>query len=729
MDRPAPELVDKITNTQNITEVFHIQTSILELIAQRKSVSESLNELCLMSEKLVGDCLAAVMVFDESKTSLTVIASPSYSDEVRKDFSKISPTFGYGSCASAVATGKSMFVEDVSIADSWENVRDIAKKYDIGSCWSYPIYINGEIVGSFSLTSGLKRKPNPLHQYILQTASHLASFAIERAKADDLLLHSQIAFDNSTESILVANNEGVIFKSNPAFKKLTGFNSKSIKNLNFYNSFITDKDLIERLKNILTNKNHWRGNIDLKNQAGEILHLLMNIRKVNADNNLSAQFVIVLSDISKIKESENKLSHLAHHDILTNLPNRLSFEKAASVRLDNINEENSFVLMFIDLDEFKNINDNEGHIVGDELLKAVSKRLSSCVRDEDLIARYGGDEFTLIFSYRNMDDIENFAMRIINILAQPYRIQNKHHFTSASIGIALAPKDGEDIKQLISCADAAMYKAKAMGRNRHQFYSSDINNKIYGNIKIENDLLTAIENNELEILYQPIFSKEKLVLGYESLIRWNSRDVGVVEPIELLPLAEKAGLLDEIEEWVLLTAMQTAQSWEEENSKGEKIFINVSPLQIKSKLLEIVQNALSISQFKPENLVIELSENILDANLHENRKVIESLCELGVQLAIDDFGTGHLSLEPIKLFPIKYIKLDKCLIKNFPLNAQDEKILDMIFSLSQAMSITIIGEGVESEEQFKWLVDRRCDYFQGFMLSSPLSVKGVLNIR
>ncbi len=729
MAKPAPELVEKNTNTESITEVFHIQTSMLELIAHRKSVSESLNELCLMSEKLVGDGLAAVMVFNENKTSLTVIASPSYSDEIRKDFSKISPEYGYGSCASAVATGKSMFIEDVSIADSWENVRDIAKKYSIRSCWSYPIYINGEIFGSFSLTSGIKRKPNPLHQYILQSASHLASFAIERAKADELLLHSKIAFDNSTESILIADNDGIIFKSNLAFETLTGFDANAIKSMNFYDLLLSDEVQLENLKNNMVNEDHWRGNVDLKNQAGEVLHLLMNIRKVNAENSLSAQFVIVLSDISTMKESESKLSHLAHHDILTNLPNRLFFEKEASARLSNINEDNSFVLMFIDLDGFKNINDNEGHMVGDELLKAVSKRLSSCVRDKDLMARYGGDEFTLIFSYRNMEDIENFAKRIMNTLAQPYRIKDKQHFISASIGIALAPKDGKDIQQLISCADAAMYKAKAMGRNRHHFYLSDLNNKIFSNVKVENDLRTAIVNNELKILYQPIFSKEKQILGYESLIRWNSRDVGLVEPIELLPLAEKVGLLDEIEEWVLLTAMQTAQSWEEEKSKGEKIFINVSPLQIKSKLLEIVQNALAISQFKPENLVIELSEKNLDANLHENRKVIENLCELGVQLAIDDFGTGHLSLEPIKLFPIKYIKLDKCLIKNMPLNVQDEKILDMIFSLSQAMSITVIGEGIESEEQFKCLADRRCDYFQGFMLSSPLSVAEVLNIR
>ncbi|NNE38818.1 MAG: EAL domain-containing protein, partial [Gammaproteobacteria bacterium] len=694
---PSEDLVKNISDQKGITDVFQIQTSILELIAQRKSISESLDQLCLMSEKLVGDCMAAVMVFNENKTALSILAAPSFSEEIRKDFNGLRPEYGYGSCGSAVASGKSQFIEDVSTDAAWMNLRAAAEKYQIGSCWSYPVYIDGEIFGSFSFTSGIKRKPNTLHQYILQSVSHLASFAIERAKADELLLHSKIAFENSAESILIADSEGMIFKTNPAFIKLTGFDEKIILNKNFYELLISDNKLKKEINQIIEIENHWRGNIDIRYQNDENSHLLMNIRKITIDDTLSVQYVIVLSDISRIKESEDKLSYLAHHDLLTNLSNRLAFEKDAAKRLIDVNEDNSLVLMFIDLDGFKQINDNEGHVIGDELLKAVSKRLASCVRDDDLLARYGGDEFTLIFSFQTKDDIENFANRVIKTLATPFRIQDKQHFMTASIGIALAPKDGVNIKEIINCADAAMYRAKALGRNCYQYYADEQNKNIYRNLQVEDNLHSAIENNELEILYQPIFSKDRRIHGYESLIRWNSKDTGVIQPLELLPMAEKLGLIDQVEEWVLFTAMKTAKSWQKNVSTGDKIFINISPLQIKPELLEIVRNALSATGFLPENLVIELSENILDMHLHDNREMMDSLCDLGVQLAIDDFGTGHLSLEPIKLFPIKYIKLDKSLINNFSENNENAKVLDVIFAVSQAMSITTVAEGIETQ--------------------------------
>ncbi len=726
MATPANKVVNNLSDEKGMPDVFHIQTSILELIAQRKSISESLEQLCLMSEKLVGDCMAAVMVFNESKTALNIMTSPSFSEDIRKDLNDLRPEFGYGSCGSAIATGKPQFIEDVSTDDAWGNVRELADKYHIGSCWSYPVYINGEIIGSFSLTSGIVRKPNPLHEYILQSASYLASFAIERAKADELLLHSKIAYENSAESILIADSEGVIFKTNPAFIELTGLDEKFIINKNFYELLISDKILKEEIKHIIDKETHWRGTIDIRCQNDQSSHLLMNIRKITTEDNSSVQFVIVLSDISRLKESKDKLSHLAHHDILTNLPNRLAFEKDAAKKLIDANKNNALAIMFIDLDGFKLINDNEGHEIGDELLKAVSKRLISCIRDDDLLARYGGDEFTLIFPFRTKDDIENLADRISKTLAAPFRIRDKQHSISASIGIALAPKDGKEIKALVSCADAAMYRAKALGRNCHQYYADEHNKKIYRNLLVEDNLKSAIDNDELEILYQPIFSEHRNIFGYESLIRWNSKDTGVMEPLELLPLAEKLGVIDQIEEWVLYTAMKTAKSWQDNDNTGDKIFINISPLQIKPGLLEIVSNALSSTGFLPENLVIELSENILDAHLHDNRKMLDSLCDLGVQLAIDDFGTGHLSLEPIKLFPIKYIKLDKSLINKFPVNNENAKVLDVIFAVSRAMLITTVAEGIETQEQFDCLRGYGCDYYQGFMLSAPLAVNKIL---
>jgi len=387
-----------------------LQTEILESIAVSGPHDQILDKLCLLSEKIVSKCIASIMMYNKNRTALNVVSAPNLPEEAIDALDGTVPGEGAGSCANAVLTGEPTFVCNVILDERWHKVRHIAKKFNIGACWSFPIFVHGKVTGSFAITSFEKRTPNDIYQQLLKISAHLAGIAIERSINDEILNHANTAFSNTSEAILVADINGTIFRSNQAYHRISGYSAGETLRLNIFDTLIMDDSLIVEVKARLKKKSTWRGEIEAHKKSGDGFPALLNINVVNDNQGLPYQYVVVLSDISLLKESEKKLLFLAHHDTLTELPNRFAFEKILQDTLDNeCTRDMPIAILFIDLDNFKTINDSRGHAEGDKFLKQVASRLTACIRSTDIVARVGGDEFTILYIYKEMDDLREKA--------------------------------------------------------------------------------------------------------------------------------------------------------------------------------------------------------------------------------------------------------------------------------------------------------------------------------
>ncbi len=444
-----------------------------------------------------------------------------------------------------------------------------------------------------------------------------------------------------------------------------------------------------------------------------------------------------IQDISERKKAEEQIQHLALHDGLTGLPNRLLFEEqvdkalAAAQRLDQ-----KLATLFFDLDRFKNINDSLGHHVGDALLKEVAKRVTHCLRKSDYMvrgametsdntmARMGGDEFTVLLpNLSHAEDAARVARRIMEALAIPFQVSGSEVFVSASIGIALYPIDGSDVATLIKNSDAAMYHAKNEGRNNYQFFTESMNKEAAAKLSLENDLRKAVSEEQLVLYYQPqIDIATRNIFGVEALIRWRHPQRGLVPPVEFIPLAEERGLIVAISEWVLRTACAQAQAWHQSGLRKITVAVNMaSPSFKQENLLQVVTDALEGSGLEAKYLELEVTESIMVHDMKTVLPTLKALKDIGIHLSIDDFGTGYSSLSYLQYFPIDALKIDQTFVSDIDEN-RGSAIVRAIIAMSASLNLTVIAEGVETERQAKFLLENGCHKMQGYLFSGPLPV-------
>ncbi len=699
--------------------LLSLQAEILEMIATGSALVEVLNQLCTHSEKIVGQCVGSVMVYNHERTHLHVIAAPTMPTAAVEALNGLVPGEGAGSCANAVLHSKPAFVSDVVIDERWCKVRHLAEQYHIGACWSFPVFIHGRVTGSFAITSFSKRHPGALHQQLLKTAAHLAGIAIERARNDETLRHSNTAFDNTSEAILVADLHGMVFRYNPAYRRMSGFDDEDIRQGNLFKLLLDDPYLVERTRQQLLSNGSWRGEVQARKKNGDRFPALLNLSSI-CDEQQRRQYVAVLSDISLLKASEKRLTYLAHHDTLTELPNRFAFEKLLDNSIRRQCSENTpLALLFIDLDNFKTINDARGHAAGDKLLQQVAARLCDCVRDSDIVARVGGDEFTVLLPYTNIETVKSTAQRILEKLAELYCIDDNDYYSSASIGIALAPSDGQDIDTLIRAADTAMYKAKKLGKDQYCFYTRKLTEKMCARMDMEVCLRQAIDRHELFIEYQPQYDTDRKIIALEALLRWDSPRFGRVPPSQFIAVAEESGLIADIGNWVLENAcLQTGALLR--HSPDIKISVNLSRYQLKRFFTGSLAAILQDTGFDASRLEIEITESTMLREMKRNRKLLRDVTEMGITLSIDDFGTGYSSLSDLKHLPVQALKIDRSLIDGLP---EDSAITKAVLAMGEALGLNVVAEGVETREQLDTLVESGCRRFQGFLFSRPLSLK------
>jgi len=432
------------------------------------------------------------------------------------------------------------------------------------------------------------------------------------------------------------------------------------------------------------------------------------------------------------RQVEDTIRHQASHDLLTGLPNRLLFNDRLSLALANTQQQGEMLaVVFLDLDGFKTINDTLGHAMGDRLLQSVAKRLSSCLREGDLVARWGGDEFTLLLApITCAKDASQVAQQILGNLNIPFILDAQELYVKASIGIALAPYDGEDAETLLKNADAAMYRAKQQGRNSYQMYTPAIGNKILKRLVLENNLYKALEREEFLLHYQPqIEISTGKIVGMEALIRWQSTEMGLIAPDQFIPLAEETGLICPIGEWVLRTACDRNRAWQRLGLPPIHIAVNLSARQIQDKnLVRSVAEILLEIGLEPSYLDLEITESVAMQDIDLTISVLKALQNMGIQISMDDFGTGYSSLNALKHFPLTYLKIDKSFIRDLMNDSHDAAIIKAIVALGQGLNLKVIAEGVETKEQLDFLRSVGCDRLQGYLFSRPLPAEAATKL-
>ena len=452
--------------------------------------------------------------------------------------------------------------------------------------------------------------------------------------------------------------------------------------------------------NALTRK--WENERTLRNQVEHLEH-------------------VVEARTQGLEAANKQLRHLASHDALTGLPNRVLVDDRMAQAVAHADRDgHTFAVAMFDLDRFKNVNDSFGHRAGDELIKEVAHRLADIARSTDTVARLGGDEFLFIIDrLERHEDAECIARRAVEALQVPVRLGGVDIHTSASIGIAMFPADGKSVETLIANADAAMYCAKQRGRNNIQFYAAGMNSVTQDKVKLESDLHEALALQQFELHYQPkVETKSGLIHGAEALIRWRHPERGLVSPAEFIPIAEACGLIDSIGEWVVREGCRQARAWQLEGLPPLRVAVNLSAFQFRhGNLLQTIRDALTAADLDPRYLEVEITESALMSDPEESVTILEHLSRMGVVVSVDDFGTGYSSMSYLRRFPIDKLKIDRSFISELISRADDASIVQAIVSLAHSLNLKVVAEGVETAEQLDFLRKLGCDQYQGYCFS------------
>ncbi|MFT5660019.1 MAG: diguanylate cyclase (GGDEF)-like protein/PAS domain S-box-containing protein [Sulfurimonas sp.] len=541
-----------------------------------------------------------------------------------------------------------------------------------------------------------------------------------RSKEDLKLIN--IVFQTTSEGIMVTDIEKNIIMVNQGFNKITGYSSEEVigKKPTILQSGKQSEADYKRIWTAISNDLSWSGEIWNRRKDGSLYAEWLTIYKVFNEENVLTNYIGVFIDITEQKETQEKINQLAYYDTLTNLPNRQLFQDRVDHAISKTKRANTkLAMIFIDLDNFKSINDTLGHHTGDELLKHIAKCIKKSVRESDTVARLGGDEFTiLVEDIREDNHVTYLAESLIKNIKQSLVLSSQEIYPSASIGICLYPDDTTSKDKLMQFADTAMYRAKENGKNRYEYYTSSMNENALRELEIESGLRYAIAHEQLELHYQPQVLHDGTIIGCEALIRWN-KDGDYISPAEFIPIAENTTLMKDLEHFVIKTGASMLKSWRE---KGYDLVmsLNISNNQFKKEsFVEDLQRIVDSVGIDYKYIDLELTERIV-MDSDDSKIKLDKLNSLGFQLSIDDFGTGQSSLSYLKRFDMDKLKIDKSFVDDIPNDHQSCDIAKAIVSLSSSLNMKSVAEGVETQEQLEFLVSIGCEYFQGYYFSKAL---------
>ncbi|OUS11055.1 hypothetical protein A9Q89_09985 [Gammaproteobacteria bacterium 53_120_T64] len=583
------------------------QKKILESVALGAGFQETLDELCVASEHLVPNSVCSIMVFDDSKQYLNVVAAPNILPELIERLNGTVPSDTAGSCAVAVFQNAPTYVNNILNDNRWTDARQLALDFGINSCWSHPVKnVNGDIIGSFAISSSEERKPSYFQQQLITESANIAGIILQR------------------------------------------------------------------------------------------------------------------------REREKDLWGKAHQDKLTGLCNRPMFDMTMKHAVASARRHQAqLAVLFVDLDNFKIINDTYGHKAGDDVLREIAARLKRCQRSSDTLARYGGDEFTLLLE--NIDDLNSVtqvAQRIIDECAIPVMTGDYSAGVSASVGISLFPNDALEVRELLSFADRAMYKAKSKGRNGFYFYEEGLTRVVEAKKQLGLELRHALANSEFTLFYQPLFGTDGAMSGsLEALVRWNHPSRGLLSSADFLPMVEEEGLVDELSEWVLLTACSQAKAWLDKGLKLDKVAINFSLFTEQQDFYAMVVQVLNDTGLPPACLELDIAESLLAGDSTELCGELSQLRKRGVAVALDHFGTGGVSLARLAHLPVDLLKMDREFVDGLTQEQADPRLVKAIVAMASNLGLPVLAKRVETQLQREILVREGCHLLQGYLFAEPLAVR------
>ncbi len=549
----------------------------------------------------------------------------------------------------------------------------------------------------------------------------------ERKKTEERLRQSATVFESTLEGVVITDPQGRIVATNRAFSTITGYAEDEVlsQDPRLLASGRHERSFFQDMWRSIGQTGSWQGELWNRRKNGEVYPEWLTISTVRDAAGAIVNYVGVFSDISRIKQSEEKLDHLAHHDPLTGLPNRLLLQSRLAHALEQAQRHRHQVaVLMVDLDLFKNVNDSLGHPAGDQLIRVVAQRIRQRLREEDTLARVGGDEFVVLLEQLpRAEDAAIVAQAILGVMSEPAALSGGHEvYVSGSVGVSLFPNDGVDATQLMRNADTALYQAKAQGRNTYRFYTEALTRAANDRLSLEARLRRGFERGELLLHYQPQVSvQDGRIVGVEALLRWQSAEDGFITPDRFIPLAEETRLILPIGDWVLQTACAQLRAWVDEGCEPVRVAVNLSSRQFEQKdLASRVRKALEDTGLPPQWLELEITESAIMAQGEQAVEAIRELKALGVSIALDDFGTGYSSLAYLKRFAIDTLKIDRSFVRDIPEDRNDRAIAATIIAMARTLGIQVLAEGVETPEQLAFLVSHGCHSWQGYLFSRPV---------
>ncbi|OFZ84869.1 MAG: hypothetical protein A2W21_09715 [Betaproteobacteria bacterium RBG_16_66_20] len=549
----------------------------------------------------------------------------------------------------------------------------------------------------------------------------------KRRAAEAQVRLAAAAFEASIQGMMMTDAAGAILQVNAAFERLTGYARAQAlgRHAGFLTSTRHDPGFFQRVFAAAEERGYWEGEMWNSRANGDLFPAFMTLSAVRGARGRTVNYAMSFVDISERKQAEQRIRHLAYHDLLTDLPNRALMGERVGAAIERARRDGRKVaLLFVDLDRFKNVNDSLGHVVGDELLRHCAARLLATLRTADLVGRQGGDEFAVLLAdLADIEDAARIAAKLVESVRRPFVVGSRELRLTCSIGVAVYPENGANFDTLLQNSDSAMYAAKEAGRDCFRFHSLEMTRRATWRLELENDLRRAVPANQLWLAYHPqIDLKSGKLAGCEALVRWRHPARGAMNPAEFIPVAEDSGIIVSLGEWVLREACRDRARWAAAGLAGVRVGVNVSSVQFRDPAyVGSVERALADARLPAALLELEVTESVIMGGFEHVVATLEALGRLGIHLSVDDFGTGYSSLSYLKRFPVDKLKIDRSFVIELPGDSESCAIASAIIGLAHGLGMRVIAEGVENERQVAFLRDAGCEEGQGYFYSAPLA--------
>ncbi|MDX5410814.1 MAG: EAL domain-containing protein [Thauera sp.] len=716
-----------ITTERRTEELRAARAAVLDGVVASQPLAAILDMIAGRLEALIPEMRVSVLLLDARSRRLHVGAAPRLPDFYNAAVEGLEIGEGRGSCGTAAFRGERVIVADIARHPYWRGFRAVAERAGVRACWSMPFKDTaGQVLGTFATYYDTPRTPAQDELDLVEEFARITGLAVQKVRAEAALRQSSAVFESTRDGVVITTLEPRIVAVNPAYTEITGYSAEEAigRNPSLLRSGRHDRAFYQAMWASLRQVGYWQGEVWNRRANGEVYPQWLTLSTVRDEAGEPSHYVGVFTDLTQLKRSEQQLEHLTHYDPLTDLPNRLLVQSRLEHAIDQARRHRGRLgVLFVDLDRFKNVNDSLGHPAGDALIQAVAGRLRAGLRVEDTLARLGGDEFLVVIEdLESADEAASVARKLTELVQQPFRVAgDREVIVSASVGISLYPDDGASATDLIQYADAALYQAKAEGRNSFCFYASELTAAVSERMEMEMGLRRALERGELRIHYQPLVSLKGGRVGAEALLRWQPPGEALVRPDRFIPLAEETGLIVPIGGWVLREACRQARAWLDAGLDFGGVAVNLSVRQFRARdLVSLVAEVLRETGLPAARLQLEITESALMDEVEQAVDTLHRLHALGVTLAVDDFGTGYSSLAYLKRFPIGTLKVDQSFVRGIAVDESDRAIVVATIAMARGLGFSTTAEGVETEAQLAILRTLGCDAYQGFLFSRPL---------